>query len=91
MRNCGNIRLRRRAVTGVLTVMLAVGISACGGAAVSDRQSMETAQSTEAGAGASGQSANGAGSGLQQAAPDWNDMQPERSMELSRSVPLGVP
>ncbi len=90
MRNCGNIRLRRRAVTGVLTVMLAVGISACGGAAVSDRQSMETAQSTEAGAGASGQSANGAGSGLQQAAPDWNDMQPERSMELSYAKQFSV-
>lgn len=90
MRNCGNIRLRRRAVTGVLTVMLAVGISACGGAAVSDRQSMETAQSTEAGAGASGQSANGAGSGLQQAALDWNNMQPERSMELSYAKQFSV-
>lgn len=90
MRNCGNIRLRRRAVTGVLTVMLAVGISACGGAAVSDRQSMETAQSTEAGAGASDQSANGAGSGLQQAALDWNDMQPERSMELSYAKQFSV-
>ena len=90
MRNCGNIRLRRRAVTGVLTVMLVVGISACGGAAVSDRQSMETAQSTEAGAGASGQSANGAGSGLQQAALDWNNMQPERSMELSYAKQFSV-
>ena len=90
MRNCGNIRLRRRAVTGVLTVMLAVGISACGGAEVSDRQSMETAQSTEAGAGGSGQSANGAGSGLQQAAPVWNDMQPERSMELSYAKQFSV-
>ena len=90
MRKCGNMCLYRRALTGVLAVLLAVGISACGGAAVSDRQSMETAQSTEAGAGASGQSANGAGSGLQQAAPDWNDMQPERSMELSYAKQFSV-
>lgn len=79
MKKHGNMRLRRRWMTGVLAVLLAAGISACGRAAASGQQNTETAQETgtgqeevlaqgvETGAGASAQSLNGSESELQQA------------------------
>lgn len=104
MRKRVNMRLCRRMLAGVLAVLLAAGISACGGNAGTGsgtvKQAVETAQSVDTVAGAAGQGTDGSGSGLQQAgsgqsgsavpAPVWNDMKPERSMELSYAKQFSV-
>ena len=76
MRKCGNMCLYRRALTGVLVVLLAVGISACGGKA---EQGQETGLSQEAET-----------TQEKASAPVWKDMRPERSMELSYAKQFSV-
>ena len=76
MRKCGNMCLYRRALTGVLAVLLAVGISACGGKA---EQGQETGLSQEAET-----------TQEKASAPVWKDMRPERSMELSYAKQFSV-
>lgn len=76
MRKRGNMCLYRRALTGVLAVLLAVGISACGGKA---EQGQETGLSQEAET-----------TQEKASAPVWKDMRPERSMELSYAKQFSV-
>lgn len=101
MRKNGNRWLRRRVSAGAFAVFLAAEIASCGGKPVSDQQNVEAAQSAEAGTGAADQSANGSGSGFQQAgtgqsgsegsaAPVWSGMEPEHSMELSYAKQFSV-
>lgn len=102
MRKCGNKCLYRRVLAGALSVLLAVGTGACGGKAESCTGQAEVlTQGAEAGTGSAAQSANGSDIELQQAgsgqsgsavsaAPVWNDMQPERSMELSYAKQFSV-
>ena len=102
MRKCGNKCLYRRVLAGALSVLLAVGTGACGGKAETGTGQAEVlTQGAEAGTGSAAQSANGSDIELQQAgsgqsgsavsaAPVWNDMQPERSMELSYAKQFSV-
>ena len=86
MRKRGNMRLHRRTLAGALAVLLAAGISACGGNAGAGtvNQAVETAQRVDTAAGVAGQS------GSAVSAPVWNDMKPERSMELSYAKQFSV-
>ena len=102
MRKCGNKCLYRRVLAGALSVLLVVGTGACGGKAETGTGQAEVlTQGAEAGTGSAAQSANGSDIELQQAgsgqsgsavsaAPVWNDMQPERSMELSYAKQFSV-
>lgn len=76
MRKCGNMCLYRRALTGVLAVLLAVEISACGGKAKPGQETgvNQKAEITQEKA----------------SAPVWKDMRPERSMELSYAKQFSV-
>ena len=76
MRKCGNMCLYRRALTGVLAVLLAVEISACGGKAKPGQETgvSQKAEITQEKA----------------SAPVWKDMRPERSMELSYAKQFSV-
>lgn len=76
MRKCGNMCLYRRALTGVLAVLLAVEISACGGNA---EPGQETGVSQEAEI-----------TQEKASAPVWEDMRPERSMKLSYAKQFSV-
>jgi len=76
MRKCGNMCLYRRALTGVLAVLLAVGISACGGKA-KPGQEMGVSQKAEI-------------TQEKASAPVWEDMRPERSMKLSYAKQFSV-
>ncbi|WP_373242493.1 ABC transporter substrate-binding protein [Lacrimispora indolis] len=68
--------LYRRALTGVLAVLLAVGISACGGKA-KPGQEMGVSQKAEI-------------TQEKASAPVWEDMRPERSMKLSYAKQFSV-
>ena len=76
MRKCGNMCLYCRALTGVLAVLLAVGISACGGKAKPGQETgvSQKAEITQEKA----------------SAPVWEDMRPERSMKLSYAKQFSV-
>lgn len=73
MRKNRNRWLRRRVLAGALAVLMAVGISACGGN-MADNSGGESSQ---------------AGSDAL-TAPVWNNMKPERSMELSYAKQFSV-
>ena len=76
MRKCGNMCLYRRGLTGVLAVLLAVEISACGGKAKPGQETgvSQKAEITQEKA----------------SAPVWEDMRPERSMKLSYAKQFSV-
>ena len=76
MRKRGTMFLYRRVLTGVLAVLLAVEISACGGKA---EPGQETGLSQEAKT-----------TQEKASAPVWKDMRPERSMELSYAKQFSV-
>lgn len=76
MRKCGNMCLYRRGLTGVLAVLLAVEISACGGKAKPGQETgvSQKAEITQEKA----------------SAPVWEDMRSERSMKLSYAKQFSV-
>ena len=76
MRKSGTMSLYRRGLAGVLAVLLAVEISACGGKAEPGQETglSQEAETTQEKA----------------SAPVWKDMRPERSMELSYAKQFSV-
>ena len=81
MRKRGNIRRLRRGLTGVLAVLIAAGISACGGRGAASAHDTGLSQDETAVQGAEAGAAS---------APIWSDMKPEHSMELSYAKQFSV-